>query len=125
MLQKLLLLAAAGSLGTLARFGLASLVQNTVGGQFPWGTMAANMTGCLLAGLAWSLAQGRLPLTPETRVIVMVGFMGAFTTFSAYVLDSHTLMSNDQWAEAAGNMIVQNVLGVALFIGGLTAGRLL
>ena len=55
MLQKLALLALAGALGTLARYGLAGFVHKISGASFPWGTVVVNLTGCFLAGLLWSL----------------------------------------------------------------------
>src|SRR3990172_253106 len=82
MIHKLALLALAGSLGTLARYGLAGLVHRYDGASFPWGTLAVNVTGCFLVGLLAALFESRWPVTGETRVILLVGFMGAFTTFS-------------------------------------------
>ena len=123
MLQKLLLLAAAGALGTLARYGLAGAVQRSFVGEFPWGTMAANMTGCFLAGMFWSIAESRLSISGEMRAIVLIGFMGAFTTFSAFVLETSGLLRDAQWSWAIANVAIQNVCGLALFFLGLAIGR--
>ena len=123
MLQKLILLAGAGALGTLARYGLAGAVQRSFVGEFPWGTMAANMTGCFLAGLFWSLAENRLSISGEMRAIVLIGFMGAFTTFSAFVLETGGLLRDSQWSWALANIAFQNVFGLALFFLGLAIGR--
>jgi fluoride exporter len=122
---KLFWIAMAGAAGTLARYGLAGLVQNSVKGVFPWGTVVVNLSGCLAFGLLWSAMEGRLTIAAETRTIVLVGFMGAFTTFSSFVFETGQLMRDSQWLFALGNVTVQNVVGlVALFVG-LALGKLI
>lgn len=123
MWQKLLLLCAAGSLGTLARYGLAGLVQRAAGVSFPWGTLAVNVSGSFAAGVLWSLFQERLPLHGETRIIVMVGFMGAFTTFSAFMVETGELVRAAEWSRAALNLGLQNGLGLTALFLGLALGR--
>lgn len=125
MLQRLLLLALAGALGTLARYGLAGLVQRASGPQFPWGTFAVNAVGCLAAGLFWAFSANRVQISAETRTIVLIGFMGAFTTFSAFILETGNLAQDSEWAAAIGNVALQNGAGLALFFVGVTIGRLL
>lgn len=123
MLQKVALLALAGTLGTLARYGLAGLVQRIYGLSFPWGTMAVNLFGCFLAGLLWSIFEHRWTVSDQARLIVFVGFMGAFTTFSALILETGELMRSAQWFSALANMTVHNVLGFAALFVGVTLGR--
>ncbi len=123
MLQKLLLLAGAGALGTLARYGISGAAQRAFGGEFPWGTLAANMVGCFLAGAFWSLAETRLSISGQTRTIVLMGFMGAFTTFSAYMLETGEMLRGAQWSWALGNVALQNCGGIVLFFIGLAVGR--
>jgi len=118
MLQKLLLMAVAGAAGTLARYGLAGFVQRFDGVTFPWGTAVVNIVGCFVVGILWALFENRWPVSGETRTIILVGFMGAFTTFSAFVLESGELMRSAEWLYAAGNIAMQTGLGfVALFVG--------
>lgn len=121
--QKLLLLAAAGAAGTLARFGLSGLVQRLGPTDFPWGTFAVNALGCLLFGVVWSLAEERLVISGATRLVVLVGFMGAFTTFSTFAFETVQLLDDSQWLAAAGNLLLQNVAGVALVLLGIALGR--
>jgi len=124
IMQKLAWLVLAGALGTLARYGLAGFIHRINGTSFPWGTMVVNLTGCFLAGLLWSLFENRWAVSGETRTIVLVGFMGAFTTFSAFILETGELLRSAEWLHAAANITVQNGLGaVALFIGA-ALGRL-
>jgi len=118
VLQKLLLLSVAGALGTLARYELAGLVQRLAGASFPLGTFVVNVAGCFVAGLLWALFEARWAVTGETRIIVLVGFMGAFTTFSAFILETTELLRASQWFYAGLNLILQNALGIsALFLG--------
>ncbi len=125
MLQRMLLLAGAGALGTLARYGLGGLVQRLAGGSFPWGTVVVNIAGCLLAGLVWSLAERRMPLDPVARLAIFVGFMGAFTTFSAFALETSHLLRHSGWSWALGNILLQNTIGLLAMSVGLTIGRYL
>ena len=122
MLQKLLLIAAAGGLGTLARYGLSELVQNMSGRLFPWGTVAVNVLGCFLFGAVSSSIAGRWTLSGETRTIVLVGFMGAFTTFSTYMFESNGFLQDGQWSMVLGNVLLQNILGLAALLTGMAIG---
>jgi len=124
MLQKLTLLAIAGALGTLARYGLAGFAQRIGGSSFPWGTLTVNIIGCFLAGLLWALFESRWTVSGETRLLVLVGFMGAFTTFSAYILETNELVRASQWLYAAGNVALQNIVGFAALFLGVALGRL-
>jgi fluoride exporter len=124
IVRKLVFLAIAGSLGTLARYGMAGWVQRLNGASFPLGTLAVNVTGCFLAGLLWTLFENRWPVSGETRAIVMIGFMGAFTTFSAYVLETCQFVRSSEWLYAAGNVAMQNGFGFAALIIGAALARM-
>jgi CrcB protein len=122
-LGRLLLIAAAGAVGTLSRYGLAFVVQRWCGAGFPWGTLAVNVSGCFLFGLVWTFAEDRLLISPATRIIVLVGFMGAFTTFSTFAYETAEFLRDAQWLLAAANVIAQNFIGVAAVILGFAVGR--
>ena len=124
MATRLLLLVIAGSAGTLCRYGLSGLVQSGVGARFPWGTLAVNLTGCLLAGLLFGLFESRWGLSGEARTIVFIGFLGAFTTFSGFMLETTELARDAQWLSAAANLVLQNGLGAVALYAGLVASRL-
>lgn len=124
MMQKLAWLALAGAMGTLARYGLSGFVHKINGVSFPWGTAVVNLVGCFFAGFFWSLFENRWPVSGETRTIILVGFMGAFTTFSALVLETGELFRSAEWLRATANLTMQNGLGFfALFVGA-ALGRL-
>jgi CrcB protein len=125
VLQKLLLLALAGSFGTLARYGLGRFVQDHTSGTFPWGTVVVNLLGCLLFGLVWSALGERRPASGELRTIILIGFMGAFTTFSTFMFETDQLLRDAEWGQALGYFTMHNVGGLAALIAGMALGRLI
>ncbi len=123
MFVKLLLLALAGAMGTLARYGLALSVERYNGASFPLGTLAVNVLGCFAVGMIWALFENKWPVEPQTRMLVLVGFMGAFTTFSAIMLESGELAKASGWLLAGANILLHNGLGVAALFGGAALAR--
>ena len=115
----------AGGVGTLARYTLSGFVQRLHQSMFPWGTLTVNALGCLLFGVVWTLAEERMVLSAETRGILLVGFMGGFTTFSSYAYETGALLRNADWMLAAANVVASNLMGVALFFAGTALGRAL
>ena len=123
--SRLLWLCAAGAAGTLCRYGLGGLVQRVHPSTYPWGTLAVNALGCFLFGLVWTLAEERLLISGETRLVALVGFMGAFTTFSTVAFETGAMLRDAEWLLAGGNLLAHNLLGVLLFFLGMTTGRTL
>jgi fluoride exporter len=122
---KLLLIAVAGAFGTLARYGLGGLVQEHSGKIFPWGTVVVNLLGCLAFGIVWASLEERWPIGGEIRTIILVGFMGAFTTFSTFIYETNGLLSDHEWLPAVGYFTLHNLGGLAALAAGLALGRLL
>lgn len=123
MVQKLIWLGLAGAAGTLTRYWLTGLVQKNISVNFPIGTMTVNIIGCLLFGLLWAVVESRLSVSGQMRTIIFLGFFGAFTTFSSFAFETSQLLDESQWFWAAGNILLQNVLGLAGMIAGLAVGR--
>ncbi|MEX0776150.1 MAG: fluoride efflux transporter CrcB [Phycisphaeraceae bacterium] len=124
MFQKLLWIAVAGAAGTLARYGLAGLVHRWPGSsEFPWGTLVVNAAGCLLFGVVWGLAEYRHVISDDLRPIILIGFMGAFTTFSTFAFETTHMLQGAQWGYAAANIVAQNVLGVIMVLAGFALAR--
>jgi fluoride exporter len=92
--HQLVLLAIAGMAGTLARYWLSGAVQRLCGASFPWGTLAVNILGCLLFGFVWTLAEEWQVITEESRLVILTGFMGAFTTFSTFAFDTAEFLNS-------------------------------
>jgi CrcB protein len=123
-MHKLVWIGFAGALGTLARYGVATLAQRWFGGGFPWGTVCVNLGGCFLFGLVFALWHDRGALDPDTARVLLVGFMGGFTTFSSYVNDLVGLAGAARWLPVSLNFLLQNVGGVASCLAGMALGRL-
>jgi fluoride exporter len=121
----ILMIALAGTAGTLARFWLSRLVQQWAGTAFPWGTFAVNIIGSFLFGLVWSLATERRLLDERTRIIILTGFMGAFTTFSTFAFETTLYLRDSQWGLALVNILAQVIIGVLALFVGMAAARLL
>lgn len=122
MWQRLLWIALAGAMGTVARYGLSNFVQHISGSTLPWGTMFVNVVGCFLFGLVFSLADERAIISDEMRLIILGGFMGAFTTFSTFIFDTGGFMQDDRWLLATGNVVVQTLTGlIFLFVGAIAS----
>lgn len=122
-MQNVLFLALAGAVGALARHGLSlginSLVTLIWGrGDFPWGIFVVNIVGCFLFGLIWELAAARQIVSDATRTVLLVGFVGSFTTFSTLISDTNRLLDTSQDWWMLLNLGGQVVLGlVALRLG--------
>jgi CrcB protein len=121
--QKMVWLALAGAVGTLSRFGLQGLVQGGRAG-FPWGTFAVNIVGTFAFGVIWSIAERHVQ-GPEIRLYALIGFMGAFTTFSSFMFDTGQLLEQGQYLYAAVNLAGQNVAGIVFLFLGIALGRYL
>jgi len=123
MIMKIALVALGGGLGSLCRY-LASLgAAKLFGGNFPWGTMAVNLSGCLMIGCAFALAERNLVMGPSARLFFMTGFLGGLTTFSSYALESVNAASSGQTVAALANVAVNNVAGLGLALLGMAAVR--
>ena len=123
-MQKIILIACLGAAGTVARYFVQGWVQRILGGNFPWGTLMVNLLGCFLFGIIWSIAEDRFLIKPEFRIILLVGFLGAFTTFSTFIFESAELLRDTQWHMALLNLVGQNACGLILFFVGLFLGRI-
>lgn len=123
-MSKIALIALAGACGTLCRYWLSGLVYDVVGRDFPWGTWAVNITGCFLFGLVWILSEERGLLSAQARILILTGFMGAFTTFSTFIFESGGILDDGQWLKLALNLAGQNVVGFAALYLGTGLGRI-
>jgi fluoride exporter len=125
MWYKLIGLAVAGACGALARYGLSGLIQRGHQTGFPWGTLAVNVLGCFLFGLIWTVSQQRLTISSDTRTIVLVGFLGSFTTFSAFLFETDQMLEHGEWLVAGLNLASELGLGLGAYLLGAFLGRLI
>jgi CrcB protein len=123
-MMNLLLIAIGGAVGSLARYGTAVLFAGPPDrAQFPWGTLVANLFGCLLIGYINGLLIERL-LRPEMRFLLTIGFLGGYTTFSTFGYEAATFLRDGQYARAVTYVIVSNIAGILFVFAGLAVARL-
>jgi len=122
-MNNLLMIAAGGALGAISRYGLSQLAINLFGKGFPFGTLIANFVGSLLMGLLFSLIETE-SLAPQVRIAVGVGFLGAFTTFSTFSLDTVLMIQSGEIQKALLNVLFNvGLCLIAVFIGLLLGNK--
>ena len=109
----------AGALGALARYGVSLAALRWFGEDFPYGTLCVNLVGCFLIGIIAELTMEDAGLAPQTRAIVGTGFLGAFTTFSTFGVDTYRAMQAGAWGVAASNVAINVVGGIILVAAGV------
>jgi CrcB protein len=120
--QSLLLVGLAGGLGAMARFGVAILAERYWGAEFAFGTLIVNVTGCFALGFLLELERGTEIVSYPVRLLVAVGFLGAFTTFSTFGYETLRFLQSGATQTAALNILANLVLGlVAVWFGFLIA----
>ena len=118
-------IALAGAAGALARYGLDGFVSRKTGGGFPWGTFVVNVTGSLVIGLLFTVFTERFMVAPWLRSTLLIGFIGAYTTFSTLSLETFRLMEDGSFVLAAANSLGSLALGLIAVYLGVVAGRLI
>ena len=120
-----LAIAAGGALGALSRYGLYTVVHAAAGCAFPFGTLVVNLLGSLAMGFLYVWLFDRLNVGPEWRAFLLVGFLGSFTTFSAFSLETLNLLEQGAVGRAALNVVASVVVCItAAWIGTMVARQL-
>jgi fluoride exporter len=120
--KKLLLVMFGGSLGAASRYGVNLLTVKLWGTGFPWGTLIVNLVGCFLIGLIFALADRVRLLTPEMRLFLITGYLGALTTFSSFALETVNAGRAGMTLLPLTNILVNNIGCLTLTVCGLWAG---
>jgi CrcB protein len=123
-LIRYLLVVLGGGTGALARYVAASAIMTRFGGKFPWGTLVINVTGSFLIGFLMTMLTERYELDPKWRLLLVVGFLGGYTTFSSFEWETFTsVREGAPWAGAL-NVLSSVMLGyVAVWLGVMLARR--
>ncbi|WP_428604888.1 fluoride efflux transporter CrcB [Sedimenticola sp.] len=99
-------IAAGGAVGALMRFWVSNGIYGLFGRGFPYGTLTVNVLGSMAMGFLYILFLERMNVSPEVRGALLVGFLGAFTTFSTFSIETLNLIEQADFAKAGLNMIV-------------------
>jgi len=108
----LLAIALGGAIGSVARYVLSTFVLRVSGTLFPLGTFVVNVVGCLVFGAIAGASSQRVQISSTTRLFLLTGILGGFTTFSSYAFESFGLVRDGQFAWAAINVLGQVVAGI-------------
>ncbi|PIE43360.1 MAG: fluoride efflux transporter CrcB [Gammaproteobacteria bacterium] len=120
-MMNLLVIAIGGALGAVARYSLVGLMTEWLGKSYPYGTSLVNILGSLLIGILSVFVIEKFHATPEIRFLAMVGFLGAFTTFSTFSLETVSLLQSGRVIAA----MVYVLSSVTLCILATAAGMIL
>lgn len=121
-MQKYLLIALGGALGSIARYWVGATVTNRLGARFPYGTLVINLTACLVIGFTLTFMGKRAGLSSAWRYLVPVGFVGAYSTFSTYEWETMSLLRTGGFPMAGLYALGSLILGlVAVWCGMLAA----
>jgi fluoride exporter len=122
----LLLIGIGGFFGAISRYLVDGWVSgSTKTGAFPIGTFVINLSGAFVLGLLFALALEKAAIDPRIRGPLMIGFLGAYTTFSTLMLESWRLAEDGSWGLALLNLCLSGVLGMIAVFAGLSLGRAL
>jgi fluoride exporter len=124
-MEKVLYISIGAILGANARYWIGDWAAQKWGTAFPYGTLIINITGSLLLGFFITIATERFLIDPRLRILIAVGFFGAYTTFSTYAMESFNLLSNGQWLYGMFNLFGSTILGVLAAALGVYLGKLL
>jgi CrcB protein len=120
---KLMLVGIGGFAGSTSRYMLGAWVHRVLKNPgFPYGTLAVNVLGCLLIGLLGGIAEQQRWFTPETHLLIILGFLGGFTTFSSFGYETYSMAAQSRFPVAALNIVVQLLFGLgAVWVGRIAA----
>ncbi len=118
-----LAIAAGGAVGALLRYWTSLSVHGLLGRAFPYGTLTVNVVGSLVMGVLYVLLLERLTLGPEWRAALLVGLLGAFTTFSTFSLETMNILEQGAYLKALLNVLLNVTLCLAAVWLGIVTGR--
>lgn len=122
-MQQVLFIAAGGAIGAIMRYAVSNGVHMFAGRAFPYGTLTVNVVGSLLMGVLYILFVERLSVSPEWRAILLIGFLGAFTTFSTFSMETYNLIENGDMFKAFLNILLSVTICLLATWIGVVIGR--
>lgn len=125
-MQKYLLIALGGALGSMARFWVGSAVASRLGTKFPYGTFVINITACIIIGFFLTFLGRHVELSPAWRFLVPVGFIGAYSTFSTFEWETFANLQTGAFLIAGSYVVLSLILGlIGVWCGVLLAKAML
>ena len=118
-----LIVGAGGFVGAALRYTVGGLVSRALPPDFPWATVLVNVSGCFLIGLLAALTEDRGPVAPATRLFLMVGLLGGYTTFSTLGYETFSLVREGSHGLAAAYAVGQVLVGLAGVWAGMVVAR--
>lgn len=119
-----LLVGIGGFFGANARFLVGTWIGSTFGTRFPLGTFVVNVSGCFLIGILGTVILERLIARPEqVQLLLAIGFLGAYTTFSSFEFENHALLVDGEWLTTTLNIVLSVVAGLVAVRLGVLAAR--
>jgi CrcB protein len=120
---RLLLICLGGAVGTGARYLIGGLAARWLGSEFPYGTLFINVLGSFLIGFIQQVGLTTLAIPETTRLVLTIGVMGGFTTYSSFSYETISLIENGSWLGAAANVVLTTGLCLVVCVLGLGLGR--
>ncbi len=124
-MRDFLIISAGAIIGANARYVISRFAAKVLGPVFPYGTLLINVTGSLIVGFFMIWATERVLLDPRWRLFVVIGFCGAYTTFSSYAFETMSYFERGQWTLMLGNIFTNNILCLLAALAGMALARIL
>ncbi len=123
LVEEIIAILIGGAIGSLARFGLSTGVNQLLPKNFPWGILVVNVLGCFIIGLLATALVGRYELSVFWRAAIFIGFLGGFTTFSSFSLDTMTLLQSGAVVAATTNIVASLFFSLIATAVGIVVGK--
>lgn len=121
---EILFIALGGALGAVSRYGVSSLFLQMLGPDFPYGTLVVNIVGSFVLGVVIGLGAYHVTMSEQFKLFFVTGFLGGFTTFSAFALNAVTLLERGDMMQASGYILVSVFLSMAMLMAGIAITRM-
>jgi fluoride exporter len=116
-------IAIGGVFGCWARYAMTNSVQGLLGRAFPYATLSINVLACLLIGFLFTIMMGRINVAPTIRLGILTGFIGGFSTFSTFAMETFLLAEQGEWGRSALYVLFSLFMGLLATFVGVFAAR--